>query len=332
MPDLRSIGRMLPIPASLRSFLGRRLNLGRVAASQSAPDATPSNVAPGPVAASSPGSWADGAPSPWAAPTSAELAAGAWCPICRWTGAAFEGVSHSESALCPRCGSIARDRFLFWSFVHASGDRPALGAAVLETSPRLGEDYRRAMASWFAYRCSDYDERAYRGVLRIDLQAIDLPDGSLDVLLSPHVLEHVPDTGRALGEMFRVLAPGGRLYLQVPVLQGFTAPPTEPEFHGDNTPVFWRFGYDLTDRLAASGFEVRVLVPAGWRALAESGATSWPNGEVSPEFDVASMLDGCRHRASELEPVLSEAEARRLGLEPAYMFLTWECRKPALVS
>ena len=108
MPDLRSIGRMLPIPASLRSFLGRRLNLGRVAASQSAPDATPSNVAPGPVAASSPGSWADGAPSPWAAPTSAELAAGAWCPICRWTGAAFEGVSHSESALCPRCGSIAR--------------------------------------------------------------------------------------------------------------------------------------------------------------------------------------------------------------------------------
>jgi acyl-ACP thioesterase len=38
------------------------------------------------------------------------------------------------------------------------------------------------------------------------------------------------------------------MFLQVPVLQGRTAPPVEPEFHGDNTPVFWRFGPELTDR------------------------------------------------------------------------------------
>ena len=56
----------------------------------------------------------------------------------------------------------------------------------------------------------------------------------------------------------RILAPGGRLALQVPVLQGETAPPTEPEFHGDNTPVFWRFGFDLTDRLRSAGFDTRL--------------------------------------------------------------------------
>ena len=103
---------------------------------------------------------------------------------------------------------------------------PALGLRVLETSPRLGDEYRRAMGRWFDYRCSDYDERAHRGMLRLDLQAIDLPDATVDVLLTPHVVEHVPDTDRALAEIHRILAPGGRMYLQVPVLQGRTGTPT----------------------------------------------------------------------------------------------------------
>ena len=60
------------------------------------------------------------------------------CNICRWSGDAFEGPDHSEFAVCPRCGSISRDRFLFWCFVERTDER--LGATVLETSPRLGDD------------------------------------------------------------------------------------------------------------------------------------------------------------------------------------------------
>jgi SAM-dependent methyltransferase len=196
---------------------------------------------------------------------------------------------------------------------------------VLETSPRLGDEYRRAMGRWFDYRCSDYDERAHRGSLRLDLQAIDLPDGSVDVLLTPHVLEHVPDTDRALTEIHRILASGGRVYLQVPVLQGATAPPAEPEFHGDDTPVFWRFGFDLTARLRRAGFTTTALVTRTWAELAASGATTWPHGEVSGEFDVTSMLAGVG--PDDLTVIAEETEARQLGAVPAYMFLTWECVK-----
>lgn len=269
--------------------------------------------------------WAQGTPSPWAPVTAAEATAVAWCNICRWTGAAFEGPRHCEGAQCPRCGSIARDRFLFWCFTRRTPMRK--GLRVLETSPRLGDEYRRAMSTWFDYRSSDFDERAHRASIHLDLQAIDLPSGSVDVLLTPHVLEHVPDTDVALGEIARTLAPKGRMYLQVPVLQGRTAPPAEPEFHGDDTPVFWRFGYDLTDRLRQHGFSATALVPETWAEVVRAGARTWPEGATSPEFDVDSMLAGCI--ADDLTTVASASEAARIGAEPAYMHITWEAVKTA---
>lgn len=195
---------------------------------------------------------------------------------------------------------------------------------MLETSPRLGAAYRRAMSSWFDYRASDFDQRAHRADLRLDLQSLDLDDGSLDVLLTPHVLEHVPDTERALREIHRVLAPGGRMFLQVPVLQGRTAPPATPEFHGDATPVFWRFGPDLTGRLRDLGFRARLLCTEGFHSLVASGAATWPD-QSSPEFDVDSILAAAR--TEDLLPIAGREVSRRLGFQPEYMFLTWEARK-----
>ncbi|HZA79187.1 MAG TPA: methyltransferase domain-containing protein [Acidimicrobiales bacterium] len=143
------------------------------------------------------------------------------CNICRWQGAAFDGIEHVELSTCPACGSSGRDRFLHWCFTQRVDLHPAL--RVIECSPRLGRAYRDAMATWFFYRTSDYDLRAHAGNLRLDLQAIDLPDACLDVMLCAHVLEHVPDTDKALTGLRRVIAPGGHLLLQVPVLQGRTA-------------------------------------------------------------------------------------------------------------
>lgn len=269
--------------------------------------------------------WADDPPSPWLAPSDAERAARRWCCVCRWTGETFEGGPHSEFSTCPRCGSIGRDRFLLTCFVARSPE--SLGSRLLETSPRLGADYRRAMGTWFDYLCSDYDESAHKGVVRLDLQDIDEPDGRFDVILTPHVLEHVPDTDRALDEIFRVLAPGGRMYLQIPVQQGRTAPPVEPEFHGDRTPVFWRFGFDLTARLRAHGFTTTLLCLPSWREHVAAGARGWADGPISGEFDVDDMAE---HAVlDDLTPLFDEDTARWHGFELGYMYLTWECLRPA---
>ncbi|HEY3142232.1 MAG TPA: class I SAM-dependent methyltransferase [Acidimicrobiales bacterium] len=247
---------------------------------------------------------------------------GVLCNICRWTGEAFAGPRHSEGAICPVCNSIARDRFLHWSFTQWAEVHPAL--RVIECSPRLGPEYRGAMATWFFYRTSDYDLRAHQGNLQLDLQRIDLPDDSLDVMLCAHVLEHVPDTDKALAELQRVIAPGGRLVLQVPVLQGFTAPPAEPEFHGDNTPVFWRFGFDLTARLRDHGFDTALLCTEELADAVASGQNPWT--EWSGEFDVPDMLAGAI--PEDLTVAADRQQSARLGIEPGYQFLTWDCRVP----
>jgi SAM-dependent methyltransferase len=264
--------------------------------------------------------WWEVADGPW---TRLELPrAAVRCLVCGWSGAAFEGPVHCEGNRCPRCGSIGRDRFLHLCLHERIAHRP--GLRLLETIPRMDEGYRNAMARWFTYTSSDYDERAHRGAMKLDLQAIDLPDASLDVVLTAHVLEHVPDTDRALAELHRVVAPGGWVFLQVPVLQAATAPPSEPEFHGDDTPVFWRFGFDLTERLRAQGFVVELLCPDELLTLARSGATSWP-GTSSPEFDADAIV-----AAAPLDDLVGVADARAAhahGCEPAYMYLTWACHR-----
>ncbi len=295
---------------------------------------------------SRPAGGGDGATFPWIAdgfdpwtplpgsPSGPVPTAARTCNICRWQGAAFDGPDHCEAATCPRCGAIGRDRFLFWALQHtvdpAAGTEPGRRRLrVLETSPRLGGSYRRAMAGWFDYLCSDFDERAHAGMIRIDLQQIELPGDSLDVVATPHVLEHVPNTDVALAELFRVIRPGGTLLLQVPLLQGATAPPVEPEFHGDRTPVFWRFGPELTDRLTATGFDVRLLAPQALldAAAAEPGAARpWPQ-PVSPEFDAEALVAALAHRP-ELVAIADPGQTERYDFDPAYMYLTWSARKP----
>ena len=44
-----------------------------------------------------------------------------------------------------------------------------------------------------------------------DAQLLPFPEGSFDQVVANHMLYHVPDRRRALGEIWRVLRPGGRL-------------------------------------------------------------------------------------------------------------------------
>jgi SAM-dependent methyltransferase len=54
-------------------------------------------------------------------------------------------------------------------------------------------------------------------LLQADACALPLEQTSVDAALSANLLEHVPDDERALAEMFRVLRPGARAVIVVPV-------------------------------------------------------------------------------------------------------------------
>lgn len=53
--------------------------------------------------------------------------------------------------------------------------------------------------------------------LCLDLQDIALANDSIDAVILSHVLEHVDNDARALRELNRILVPGGRLFVQVPL-------------------------------------------------------------------------------------------------------------------
>jgi SAM-dependent methyltransferase len=258
-----------------------------------------------------------------AARVAAERSSQRVCNICGWHGTAFVGGPHSEGALCPHCGSIARDRFLYWCWterVPYNAD-----ARLLETSPRLDERYRNRMARLVHYTASDYDLSAHRAMIQLDLQKIELPDASLDVVLTPHVLEHVPDTHQSLRELHRVLAPGGDLLLMIPMPQGRTAPPVEPEYHGDNTLVYWRFGWDLRDMIEAAGFEVSCLVTQDLIDRIVRG--QFDSGWTTPDHDEISLLEAAD--PTSLTAVADHAESQRYGFEPDLLFIVWHCRRSA---
>ncbi len=247
------------------------------------------------------------------------------CNVCGWHGAAFAAPAHSEMADCPHCRSIARDRFLYWCWTqrvpYDSSQR------VLETSPRLDRRYRRRMSNLFDYTASDYDQAAHKAMIKLDLQDMSLPDSSVDIVLTPHVLEHVPDTARALGELYRVLAPGGSVILMTPMPQGVTAPPKEPEYHGNNTLVYWRFGWDLRGRIEAAGFGVDCLVtkPLVERVRRAEFDTGW----TAPELDEVDLLSNAD--PDTLTPVADERDAQRYGFEPDVHFIVWHCTKTGSV-
>jgi SAM-dependent methyltransferase len=246
------------------------------------------------------------------------------CNICGWNGPRFDGPYHSEFAVCLYCGSVARDRFQYRCFT--SRTSPKDTRRILETSPRLGDDYRQAMGRRFEYLCSDFDLSAHKGSIFIDLQDIDLADQSLDVVMTAHVLEHVPDYKRALGELHRVLRPGGKVFINVPVVAAATSVPTEPEYHQDNTLVHWRFGFDLADEMRSAGFVATTLVPEEFRLRVQDRDVAWAEGNNSDTHDAPDMVRNVD--PTTLTDVAGLGLSHRLGFMPAYMFVVFEGLRP----
>lgn len=75
------------------------------------------------------------------------------------------------------------------------------------------------------------------GISQMDATDLAFEDGSFDAIVSMHAIEHIPDLDAALGEMVRVVRPGGQLVLVYPAepVQGIFAVPTSIILHG--TPL-----------------------------------------------------------------------------------------------
>lgn len=185
------------------------------------------------------------------------------CPLCGYFGAFTPfGLNPRIDAQCAKCGSLERHRQVML-LIERSGLFDG-ARRVLHFAPEA------ALTGVLRARAAEYvTADLMRGDvdLRLNIEAIDLEDGSFDRIVCNHVLEHVDDR-KALAEIFRVLAPGGIALLSTPIVEGWARTYenpaiTEPamrvlHFGQDDHARF--FGRDFRDRVSAAGFTLEEFV------------------------------------------------------------------------
>ena len=191
-----------------------------------------------------------------------ELARGksVYCMMCGWKGRGF-----MKGNVCPSCDSMARHRLIPYSLYHFGLDFNR--ESLLHAGPNfeeVGFVLDRFVPS--KYLRLDIESSSIIN-LEGDLCDIPLADGAVRYVLIWHVLEHIPNDGAAIGELHRVLEPGGKVLVSVPI-----TPPGRPETFEDPTIPRSRYqevyghpdhvracGLDYGGRFEERGFRVEAL-------------------------------------------------------------------------
>jgi SAM-dependent methyltransferase len=180
-------------------------------------------------------------------------------------GAFLPGPNGRPSARCPFCQSLERHRFLA-ILIDSHAAQISSSAAVLEFAPT--GSIRKMVGSLQPARYISVDINRHFGPSVLgDITALPFPDGSIDVLICYHVLEHVGDDNAAIRELARVMNPLSIALIQVP--RNREAPTAEDleASAEERTARFGQadhvryYGTDLERRLYENGLVPGVITP-----------------------------------------------------------------------
>ena len=181
------------------------------------------------------------------------------CNLCGFHGKFVAyGLPPRFDAYCPSCGSLERHR-LFGLWLNENTEKVA-GKDLLHFAP---ESIVTAIAKPLArtYRTADLDSRY--ADLALNIEDIDLPERSVDLIICSHVLEHVnPD--RSLSQLLRILRQDGFLLLMFPIIEGWdqtyrnpmvSAPEDRELYFGQHDHLQF-YGRDVRKNIVNAGFEL----------------------------------------------------------------------------
>jgi SAM-dependent methyltransferase len=110
------------------------------------------------------------------------------------------------------------------------------------------------------------DISSKEAMMTMDISQIQYPNDTFNLIYCSHVLEHVDDDRKAMGEFWRVLKPGGKAVLLVPIYIEKTIEDPSIIDPFERRRLFGQYdhvrvyGPDFKVRLAAAGFEVTSLM------------------------------------------------------------------------
>jgi SAM-dependent methyltransferase len=218
----------------------------------------------------------------------------------------FDGVSPELRAFVEQHPEERRSLLAFVS--QAAAALPP-GARVLDAG--AGEAPYRELFEHCEYVTADWENSPHESASASDivgsLEELPIDSASFDAALSTQVLEHVAEPARVLGELNRVIRPGGRLYLTVPLVG---------ELHEEPFDFFRYTPYGLRHLLEAAGFEVESVSPRNgyFTTLAALARTAtWAIGDAddgrSDEREAAQIV---LHRLAPLAAALEDLDVRRV--------------------
>jgi SAM-dependent methyltransferase len=187
------------------------------------------------------------------------------CPVCKGHFRKFMPYGYNkvrENALCPGCLSLERHRLL-WLYLQYRTDFFSASLKVLHIAPEQCFHKRFRKMRNLVYITADLESPL--ADVKLDVQELPFGDHEFDVVICNHVLEHVPDDRKAIGEIYRVIKNGGYAILQVPTDYGMEktledatiTDPMEREKHFRQKDHFRFYGRDYLNRLKEAGFIIK---------------------------------------------------------------------------
>lgn len=169
----------------------------------------------------------------------------------------------TTNAICPGCDSGIRTRFV-WKFVKEKTDLFSKRMKLLHVAPSdIFSEHIKKLSNieYVPADIAPIDE----ATVKLDLRDIHFPDDSFDAVICSHVIEHIKEDQKAIGEIYRILRPNGWVLIAVPIYGETTYEDSAVNSDYLRGKIFGNSGHvrlnglDLSRKLQSAGFEVKIF-------------------------------------------------------------------------
>lgn len=189
------------------------------------------------------------------------------CPYCN-ISSVFGDLNGRSQVSCPNCRSLERHRFFYFVYENEIMSKTQ-EIKMLHYAPEFCVSNLFTSKDNIQYFSIDLNPERYKSipnVIKMDATNLEFEDESFDIIISNHVLEHIPDDRKVLQEMYRVLKKGGVVFISV-AMNHTKETDEDPEVKTPEERLkryrhvghYRLYGYDFAYKLKEAGFKSEYI-------------------------------------------------------------------------